>query len=152
MRYYGMEPFTSEQQTLREINWFNETFENGEGIRWVITPKPHDHYIGDIGFGYVAPHGRADLGYKLARAYWRQGLMGEAMASVIAYGIESLRVNRFEAIADPRNVACVGLLEACGFRREGLLRDYEFEKGAFVDLLMYSILAREWARVSSWEA
>lgn len=146
MRYYGMEPFASEREALDEIHWFNDHFEKTTGIRWAITLKPHDEYIGDVGFGYVAQHARADLGFKLVRAYWRQGIMSEAMSLVIAYGIESLRVNRFEATVDPRNVACVGLLEAHGFRKDGLLREYEFEKGAFVDLAMYSLLRREWGR------
>jgi len=151
MRYYGMEPFTSEQEALEEIHWFDDHFEKAKGIRWVITLKPQDDYIGDIGFGYVAQHARADLGYKLARVHWRQGIMSEAMSLVIAYGIESLQVNRFEATVDPRNVACVGLLEAQGFSRDGLLREYEFEKGAFVDLAMYSMLRREWERTKGMD-
>jgi ribosomal-protein-alanine N-acetyltransferase len=144
MRYYGMEPFTSQQEALAEINWFNDQFREAKGIRWVITNKPQDEYIGDIGFGHVPQHSRADLGFKLARAYWRQGIMTEAIGLVIAYGIETLRVNRFEATVDPRNVACVHLLEAFRFRQDGLLREYEFEKGAFVDLAMYSLLRKEW--------
>jgi len=140
MRYYGMEPFTSEQEALQEIDWFNGQFEKAEGIRWVITIKPHDEYIGDVGFGLVPRHARAELGFKLARAYWRQGIMREAIDRVIAYGFEIRQINRFEALADPRNAGCVGLLESFGFSKDGLLREYEFEKGTFVDLAMYSLL------------
>ena len=149
MRYYGMEAFRSEQEALDEINWFNDQYDKTNGIRWVIAIKPQDDYIGDIGFGYVRKHARADLGFKLAQDHWRQGLVTEEMDAVIGYGIEALQVNRFEAMADPRNVACVGLLEKVGFRREGLLREYEFEKGAFVDLLIFSLLRREWEAKSS---
>jgi ribosomal-protein-alanine N-acetyltransferase len=144
MRYYGMEAFPSEQEALHAINDFNDQYKEAGGIRWIITIKPQDDYVGDIGFGYIRRHARADLGFKLAQEYWRQGIVTEAMDAVIAYGIEAMEVNRFEAVADPRNVACVGLLEQYGFRKEGLLREYEFEKGAFVDLLMYSLLSREW--------
>ena len=145
MRYYGMEPFNTEQEALEEINWFNDQFTKVKGIRWVITKKPQDAYVGDIGFGYVAQHSRADIGFKLAQVYWRQGLITEAMNKVIAYGFETMKVNRFEATVDPRNVACKSLLETFRFTKEGLLRDYEFEKGAFVDLAMYSLLKREWS-------
>jgi ribosomal-protein-alanine N-acetyltransferase len=129
MRYYGMEPFTSEQEALKEIDWFNNQFRKSKGIRWVITNKQQDEYIGDVGFGYVQQHSRADLGFKLARAYWRQAIMTEAINLVIAYGFKTLQVNRLEAIVDPRNAACVGLLETFQFKKEGLLREYEFEKG-----------------------
>jgi len=140
MRYYGMEPFASEKESLEEINWFNDQFEKMKGIRWVITLKPQDEYIGDIGFGYVARHARADLGYKLMRAYWRQGITKEAAQRVIAFSIEVYNINRFEAMTDPRNMGNVGFLEALGFQKEGILREYEFEKGAFIDLVMYSLL------------
>lgn len=144
MRYYGMEAFQSEAEALAEIDWFNDQYDQRKGIRWIITVKPQPDYVGDIGFGYIERHARADLGFKLVQDYWRRGIMTEAMDAVITHGIEAWGVNRFEAVADPRNAACVGLLEAYGFQREGLLREYEFEKGGFVDLFMFSLLRREW--------
>ncbi len=144
MRYYGMEAFQSETEALAEIDWFNNQYDEKKGVRWIITVKPQDVYVGDIGFGYIAQHARADVGFKLAQDHWRRGLMTEALDAAIAHSIEAWGVNRFEAVADPRNDACVGLLEAYGFQREGLLREYEFEQGGFVDLFMFSLLRREW--------
>jgi RimJ/RimL family protein N-acetyltransferase len=33
-----------------------------------------------------------------------------------------------------------GLAEASGFMREGVLRDYSFERGRFVDIVVYARL------------
>jgi ribosomal-protein-alanine N-acetyltransferase len=36
------------------------------------------------------------------------------------------------------------LIEKQGFQRDGLLRSYEYERGAYVDLYMLSLLREEW--------
>jgi ribosomal-protein-alanine N-acetyltransferase len=145
MRYYGMEPFTTEAQAVSEIEWQRRVFADGTGIRWVITERGRDLYIGDLGYSEVkARHRRAEIGYKLAPGHWRRGLMTEALAAVLEYGFASMGLNRIEALVDPRNVASVGLLRKLGFVREGVLRDYEYEKGSFIDLIMMSLSRREW--------
>ncbi|MBN1401040.1 MAG: GNAT family N-acetyltransferase [Anaerolineae bacterium] len=152
MRYYGMEPFRSVQEARQEIRWMRDLYSNDCGIRWVIVERRRDAdgYIGDVGFHNYAPrHGRAELGYKLDRDFWRRGLMSEALGVVLAHGFESLGLNRIEAVVDPRNATSLGLLHKLGFSKEGLLREYERERSGFADLLMLSLLRREWTRVES---
>src|SRR5512143_1349707 len=83
MKYYGMPAFRSKAAALDEIDWFQKIFATVEGIRWVITKKGAGQYIGDIGFhNYASPHSRAEIGFKLAKAHWRQGIMMEALGPV----------------------------------------------------------------------
>jgi ribosomal-protein-alanine N-acetyltransferase len=145
MRYYGMEPFQTEQQALDELNWFNQSFHDSTGLRWIIAETNQGGYIGDLGYHKLsAQHSRAEVGYRLARAYWRRGIMTEALSKVLEYGFNMMALNRVEALVDPRNEASFKLLLKLGFSREGVLREYEYEKGAFIDLLMMSLLRREW--------
>ena len=145
MRYFGVEPYKSVERALDAISWQQRVWAEGSGIRWVITEPGRDTYIGDVGyFKYERQHRRAEVGYLLSRAYWRRGLMTEAMTAVLDYGFVSMDLNRVEALVDPRNAASVGLLDKLGFIREGLLREYEFERGAYVNLYMVSLLRREW--------
>jgi ribosomal-protein-alanine N-acetyltransferase len=147
MRYYGVEPFASLEQALSEIEWQHRTFAEGTGIRWVIVERDRDEYIGDLGyFAVKARHKRAEVGFKLAPSYWRRGWMTEALTVVLDYGFDYMSLNRVEALVDPRNDASLGFLLKLGFVREGLLREYEYEKGAFVDLVMMSLLRGEWRR------
>jgi len=149
MCYFGTEPFESEQQALDAIDWQQRIWAEGTGVRWVITEPDHDAFIGDVGyFKFERQHRRAEVGYLLEKAYWRRGLMTEAMTAVLDYGFVSMGLNRVEALVDPRNAASVGLLRKLGFVQEGLLRDYEFERGAFIDLYMVSLLRREWLNES----
>ncbi len=145
MKYYGMAAFGSKAEALREINWFNQIFAQGEGIRWVITENGVGNYIGDIGLhNHSAAHSRAEIGFKLAKPFWHQGIMTEALAQVLEYGFTVMQLNRIEAVADPENAACLGLLKKAGFVREGILREYEHEAKGYVDLVMLSLLKRDW--------
>ena len=91
MKYYGMQSFRSKSEALDEINWFNKIFVQNEGVRWVITEQGGGEYIGDIGFhNYKATHARAEIGFKLAKAYWHQGIMAEALGRVLEYGFKEM--------------------------------------------------------------
>lgn len=144
MAYYGMAPFGSKAEALREIHWFNKIFTQAEGIRWVITEKGVGNYIGDIGFSnYVMAHSRAEIGFKLAKAFWHKGIMTEALEQVLNYGFTVMQLNRIEAVVDPKNEACLGLLKKAGFVEEGILREYEHETKGYVDLVMLSLLKKD---------
>jgi ribosomal-protein-alanine N-acetyltransferase len=65
---------------------------------------------------------RLDCGYVLARRWWRQGLMTEALTRVAEWGLRQPVVFRIGAVCDVDNIASAGVLEKSGFVREGLLR------------------------------
>jgi [ribosomal protein S5]-alanine N-acetyltransferase len=145
MQYYGMAALQNRAEALDEIQWFNRLFARAEGIRWVITETGSGDYIGDIGLHHYMPeHARAEIGFKLAKAHWHQGLMSEALGAALTYGFAAMALNRIEAVVDPRNTACLALLKKAGFQREGLLREYEHEAAGFVDLVMLGMLRRDW--------
>jgi [ribosomal protein S5]-alanine N-acetyltransferase len=68
-----------------------------------------------------APY-RLDCGYLLARKWWRQGLMTEALTAVSDWALRQPSVFRISAVCDVDNIASAGVLEKAGFTREGLLR------------------------------
>ncbi len=144
MRYFGTLPLTRRAEALEEIYAFREQVVAGEGIRWILTERGRDEYIGDVGyFEFASEHARAEVGFLLARPYWKRGLMTEALAAVLEYGFHVKNLHRIEALVDPRNSACRRVLERSGFREEGTLRDYEFERDEFINLLLLSRLAAD---------
>jgi ribosomal-protein-alanine N-acetyltransferase len=145
MLYYGKEPYTEEAQARKEVDWFLKIWKEGTGTRWIIALKGGEDFIGEIGYyEYEKKHRKAEIGYKLAKEHWRKGYMSEAMVAILDYMYNNLELNRVQALVDPRNPASFLLLEKHGFQREGVLRDYEFERGDYVDLIMLSILHKEW--------
>ncbi|MFS0672162.1 GNAT family N-acetyltransferase [Ornithinibacillus sp. 179-J 7C1 HS] len=149
MEYYGLPPFNSIEQAKREIEWYDKIFQRQTGIRWGITLKGDNKVIGSCGFlNWLSDHHRVDIGYELDKKYWGMGIASEALRAVLAYGFESLDIQRVQALIEPPNLASIHLVEKHGFHREGLLRQYEYGNGKFDDLLMYSLLKSDFYQVS----
>lgn len=146
-KFYDLATFTELAQAEQLIaNWIKRS-EQGQGLRWAITLTGDDTLIGTCGFHNLsAENRRAEIGYELHPDYWRQGIMTEAVQALLAHGFAALNLHRIEAFIDPAHHASYGLLVRCGFQSEGVLRDYFFEKGRFVDAQMLSILQREFVR------
>ena len=88
---------------IKMINGFIET---GEKINWGITEKTTGKVIGMIGYVDLKPeHFRAEVGYSLSRAWHRKGIMREALAAVLKYGFEKMKLHSVEAIIDADNIA-----------------------------------------------
>lgn len=144
--YYDDDPITDISQALDQIKAWDYGFINTRCVRWGITRKEEDVMIGTCGYyAFHAWNQRALIGYELARSSWRQGIMSEALAAVIGFGFTELELNRVEAVTMPENTASINLLEKLGFRKEGLLAEYErWSSKGFVDLWMFAMLRNAW--------
>jgi RimJ/RimL family protein N-acetyltransferase len=92
----------------------------GEEFSWVVTLPPEDRAIGMVscrvnGF-------KAELGYVLARQYWNQGFMSEAVRAVADWAITAEGIFRVWAYCDTSNARSARVLEKAGMQREGILR------------------------------
>jgi len=104
-----------------------------------------DKLIGTVGFyGIDHENGKAIAGADLMKEYWGKGLMTEALQALIDYGFEQMNLNRIDATSDPENSRSIRLMERCGFRREGLLRQRFYYKASFHDEAIYSLLKEDW--------
>lgn len=85
----------------------------------------------------------ADLGYWLAPDFWSRGIMTAAVGLFCREIFSSTDVNRLQAEVFVPNVASCRVLEKCGFRKEGVLRQSAFKNGQFYDAAVYGLLASE---------
>lgn len=93
----------------------------------------------------------ASVGYWIGLPFVRQGYASEALAGVLRYAFDELRLNRIEAACMPRNRASIGVLERGGFRHEGLARRYLMINGSFEDHLLFARLRDDVATVECAE-
>lgn len=146
MKYYGKSGsyYKSIEDAEKAIDWMNQLFEKN-GARWIIAEKNKNTYIGDIGvFGFDEINKRVEIGYKLDKEYWGQGIISNFTKKVISWGFENYEYNRIEAFVELGNEGSKKVLSANKFQFEGVLRDYEFQNGEFIDLEMYSLLRKDW--------
>jgi ribosomal-protein-alanine N-acetyltransferase len=145
-KYYDDETFTNISQASDQIKFWEKGFANRRCIRWGIIRKVESAIIGSCGYyGFHPRHMRASIGYELARPFWHQGIMSEALRAILYFGFQELNLNRVEAVIMPENIASIKLLEKLGFQNEGLLREYEnWGNKGFTNLCMFSLLRKSW--------
>lgn len=116
-------------------------YRKGQPSSFAITLKDSGRMIGTVGFMWInLDHLSAEVGYSLSRDYWNQGIMTEALRAVIAFGFDTLRLNRIEAQHETDNPASGRVMAHVGMQYEGLLRQRLKNKGKYVDVALYAIL------------
>ena len=114
--------------------------------QWAIVPKNGANQP----IGTISVVGRNDaldilhIGYRIGSKWWRQGITSEAFSGILPFLFEQVKANRIESQHDPRNPNSGKVMEKCGLRYEGTLRDADSSNQGVVDAAMYSILAREY--------
>jgi ribosomal-protein-alanine N-acetyltransferase len=74
---------------------------------------------------------------------WGKGYMTEAVSLFVPYPFELKDVNRIEATTVSGNTGSQKVLEKCGFKHEGVLRQTVFYRGEVRDVNIFSILRDE---------
>ena len=92
----------------------------------------------------ASPGFRSTLGYSLAQRSEGQGLMREALEAILPAAVEKYRLHRIEAAYLPRNARSGRLLDALGFAREGIARDYLLIDGHWEDHVLTAWTNPEW--------
>ena len=145
LEYLSLEPFANIQESMDMIDILKKLYGDNQGARWVITAKDSGKVLGTCGFHNLkSEHCRIEIGYELGKEYWRQGIMTEALQAIIRYGFATMKYNRIEAFVNFGNIKSQKILEKNGFKLDGLLREYEFNRGKFVDQYCYSLLKSEY--------
>lgn len=131
-KFLPWEPHKSIEHSRAFIGSVIDAYEAGKVCTWAIEYKPEKKVIG--GFSYHNWHQafqRADFGYAMGKNYWNQGIMTEILTRMLAFGFETMGLNRIEATADDLNIGSWRVMEKCGMRQEGLFRQHMFYKGHF---------------------
>ncbi len=133
-RFHDLDTFTHLDQAKAVIERRKTGFESDRGIRWAIALKPNNSLIGSCGFTWNRAANQAEVGYELAREFWRQGIMTEALSAIFSYGFEVKNLHRILAEVMVDNLASKQLLKKLGFQSQGVLKEHGFWKGKHHDL------------------
>lgn len=122
-RYTVWRPHTALFETQAFVEQCVATWAAGYEQSYVIVQRDHEDRRMGMLAARVWGH-TVDLGYVLARAYWRRGLMTEAVRAVAATILAIPRFFRVQATCDVDNSASARTLEKAGLTREGRLERY----------------------------
>jgi ribosomal-protein-alanine N-acetyltransferase len=109
--------------------------------------KQTDEVIGFVNYHHRDMRNRRlEVGYILARSFWRRGLATEAVSSLLNHCFEGLMAYRIEATVSPANLASINFLKRLGFCPEGgpMRARMWTSDNRTLDALMFGLLAPEW--------
>lgn len=145
MRYWSFPAWTEREQGRGYFDRALAANDPDRMLCWAITRLDDDALIGTTTlFNINRTQGLAEIGYALGRSHWGAGLAREAVALMLDHAFDTLGLRRVEADIDPRNRGSMRLVEALGFRNEGLLRERWQVAGETSDTALHGLLAREW--------
>jgi [ribosomal protein S5]-alanine N-acetyltransferase len=80
------------------------------------------------------------LGYWIGEPHARSGFMTSAIAALLPFAFENLRLHRIEAACLPENTASIALLRRCGFEEEGYAKGFLKIDGRWRDHVLFALL------------
>ncbi len=141
LKYLDRDPHKSIEESELMIEGMIKTFNNKEGINWIIRKNDTMHVIGYIGFWRMRKEDvRAEIGYAMNPEFWSNGYMKEALSKVIDFGFNEFCLHSIEANVNPANISSIKLLEKFGFKKEAYFKEDYFYNGKFYDTEIYSLL------------
>ena len=120
-----------------------------ESFAFLIFDATSDELLGGLTLGGVrrGVAQAATLGYWMGAPHAGKGRMTRAVAAVVRFGFDSLRLHRIEAACIPDNASSIALLERNGFQREGFARAYLKINDAWRDHILLALLEGEAKRL-----
>jgi ribosomal-protein-alanine N-acetyltransferase len=120
-----------------------------ESFAFLIFDATSDELLGGLTLGGVrrGVAQAATLGYWMGAPHAGKGRMTRAVAAVVRFGFDTLRLHRIEAACIPDNAPSIALLERNGFRREGFARAYLKINDAWRDHILLALLEGEATRL-----
>ncbi|HIE74077.1 MAG TPA: N-acetyltransferase [Flavobacteriales bacterium] len=103
--------------------------EHGRIINWAIRNK-EEKLIGVVGFDNGIDGHKAEIGYWLAKPYWKKGIMSEAVKKICEIGFNEFGLSRITANVFEQYIGSARVVEKCGFTLEAAcLKNYYKKDG-----------------------
>jgi RimJ/RimL family protein N-acetyltransferase len=87
-----------------------------------------------------------EVGYWLGEGAAGRGLATRAVSAMLDYAFGTLGLHRIALQAEVGNEKSIAVARRLGFTEEGRRRAAAVNQGLYVDMLMFSLLAEEWAQ------
>lgn len=120
-KYLTWKPHKELKETQRWVQYCVANANTEKSLMLTLYSKGSSEVIGMIDFRLEGF--KAHLGYVLAKEYWNQGLMTEAMQPVIQYLYENPNIYRVWAVHDIENEASGKVMLKLGMQFEGVISD-----------------------------
>lgn len=122
-KFLSWEPHGNIDVTKNLLASWIESYQNNDIYNWVMVLKQTNEAIGSLSvINISAKHNNCELGYCMSKSFWNQGLMTEAVKSVINFLFKEVGIHRIQARHDTLNPGSGRVMEKSGMAFEGTAR------------------------------
>lgn len=134
---------------VEEEQWFENTLQQPAEERPLTIEVCQDESwrtIGNSGFHAIDWRNRsAEVGIVIGdKSFWDQDYGSETIQLLLEYGFNTLNLHRVYLRVFEDNPRAIRAYEKAGFIHEGRMRQAEFRRGDYRDVLLMSVLRPEW--------
>lgn len=83
-----------------------------------------------------------ELGYWLGKKYWSRGIMSKAVAMILEFAFNKLKMHRVNASSFASNTASLRVLEKNGFLLEGIIFETIYRERTWHNIFMYGLIKK----------
>ncbi len=123
VRFLSFQAHVTEDETRDFLRHCLGEWANGTGYPYVIETGAEP--AGPVGIIHLhkRPH-RVEFGFVIARPFWGQGYMTEALSTLVDWSLDQPQIWRASAFCDIDNLASTRVMEKAGMIFEGILRRF----------------------------
>ena len=115
-KYLNREPSKTIEDAIRFIQLVNATTANNNSIYWAINLTRTKTFVGTIClFDFSNKNNSCEIGYELLTQFQGQGIMQEALLTVIDFVFQTLKLKKIVAFTHTDNMNSTHLLSKCLF-------------------------------------
>ena len=143
-RYLSNSEIPSDLQAAEiELMYWANLFNRKISIYWAIADKATNKIIGTCGFNsWSKEHKRVEISYDLSFKCWNQGIMTSIVRALTRFAFDNMGAVRVQATVVHFNAGSSRVLEKCGYKKEGVLKDFGILHGKSEDFYMYSCMQK----------
>ncbi|UCD02063.1 MAG: GNAT family N-acetyltransferase [Promethearchaeota archaeon] len=143
--YLSLGPLRTIEHSKRLIRNYLKYWENYLQFNYIIELQEQNRLkIGSVSLWNVNwQHHRAQMGIWLIPSFWHKGLAEISLNLIKNIAFIHLKLNRLEAYIALENKRSISLFEKCGFKEEGILRQYLNFQGNYHNAKILACLKNE---------
>jgi len=118
-KYLGGNTISRKDEALSTIDHVIAQYDKYGIGRWAIINKKDNSFVGWSGLKYetnsfYTDQPYYDIGYRILKKYWQQGIASETAIASLDYGFNTLGLSKINAAAHIENIGSIKVLERIG--------------------------------------
>jgi RimJ/RimL family protein N-acetyltransferase len=140
MRFVNQEKHWRDKRIRIFIHKQEKLFCKEGYCRWVVEDKIKCNFVGLCGVGVFDPTGLLEIGWWIAKRFWRQGYATEAARCALEHAFMKIRIPHLKSVMNQGNEASIAVMHNICFQQKmsGFLGDY-LRSPKYLPIVTYSL-------------